>query len=217
MISQELIAKIVEEGSVPSQIDLNKVHIVPGIYMEEPEEAPHPNVRFKAIHMKEDSFNLPCNGRLHIEFEIGEPTEQEPMIVEQNFNGVTVSYKQNKHGGISFAFVFKSHKDVYNKRIGFDMASIVLDKYLLVDDSETEQYQLGFTASYGYDAVVGVIPSEVFKMHLKETLPDHVLKTFGAADMRNSFVNSVVGGSVELILERMLNGTIGRLPEVDLA
>lgn len=203
MISAQQIEKLLEENKNVSEyttpgeavFSLNEqLSVLQAFSTPVQEVTKHPNDRFKAIHFmdlkKDPMFRDAFEDRPYIKMKI-EPLHQD-FMVKFNFNGATVSYRQNKYGAISFAIVFKSHKDVYNKRIGFSMASVVLDKYLLVDDSEVESLQLSFTDSYDYDAIVGTIPNIVLKSTLTQALPPHALKKFTVADMCNGFINDLV-------------------------
>lgn len=193
MISQEQIRQA-ETSEAPPVFSFEELMSVAQAFNKPSVEPKHPNDRYKAIHLMPEKLNrlMPSNRKYHtLVVEI--PNVDEPEYVINNFNAMTVAYKQNKYGALSYSVVFKApNQTPYSKRIGYNMAAIALDKYISVDDSKAEKAEVHFSDDYGYTAILGTIPNEVIKACVADVLPPHVLNSFTVADMKNDFVNSLV-------------------------
>lgn len=114
------------------------------------------------------------------------------------FDGISVAYTEDNNGDLAICFVLKSPKDQYNKRIGNNMTSVALIKYL-----ETAPVnELSVFEPYEYVTFVKTISITNLVNEDEFEMPYGYLQKVGVSALRNAYVMQRVKEEIEQFLIR---------------
>lgn len=160
----------------------------------------NPNNRLKYLHIRKDIIlqelakaavtldGVTFNGKPFMTSRFQDSNDNK---IEIRFDAVSVAYKQNENGDLDYAFVLKSPKDEYVKRIGRNLSDTVLALYMNLPDQQ-KSYITHYTDHYGYHAFVGTIPVSDILDDVTQVLPPSVTGKIAVSDIRNSVIVGVL-------------------------